>query len=940
MNITKRVTWKSMWENRVRTVVTVIGILLSAAMFSAVTTLGYSLWSFLVDSQVYSTGDYFLRYDYTTQEHLEELAQDERVSRLGDLEILGYHSLSLEDGDRGYLNEVCVVAAGDAAFYDMVTVVLEEGRLPENSNELVISRNSYYYLQQSGKDCEIGDTVELEVTPEYEWSYTKLPDGVELSADGDSFTRTYTIVGIAELFTRMGDAHLDMSHLFTYADGNEGDALWHRVYVKTAVPTDANAMVKEVPEGAYAETNKQLLELYGATQYNNYNNLIGAVCAILLAIVMAGSVSLIYNAFSISVSERTKQFGLLASVGATKKQLRRCIYFEALTLSAMGVPAGILCGYVGIAVTLEAVKSAIRTVLTSTGGAVILKAVPSVWAFLAAGIVATVTVLLSAWIPALRATRISPLNAIRQVQDYKIPKQGLPVGKLSQKLWGLPGMLGRKYYTVSKKKYRATVLSITISILLFMSATSVVQVFQHVADSNANVNEHDIQCYNLTQEQLEELRDQAFVDRSALCGESNFMTVIPKEAQAADYWELYDTVTSHNGSRSRQVKELRIYYLEDGVLRDYLTELGIDPEPYFDAECPTALVYQPVTKTYLADEETGDMTLHTFKTGLFADGVETLEVYPSTAPTEVRAYIESLLGDFYYMTEPTDDRVVFVFSPAQQPTGGIITSPAYDGDALRVAVVAEEDAAGQSVYAYYLYDAENDRLDGDPIYTEVKSSEIPEFKLGAMIDRSPFGLYAAYGANAETVALILPLSAAEGTGLEEQHLSVKINDYDAATAYLTEKEILYDDLLASEKQTRDMILMINVFSYGFIILITMISVVNVFNTITTNIALRRRDFGMLRSVGMKTGELYRMMGFECLNYGCRALMWGLPLSLLTSYGVHLITLNALDEPYALPWGTLTIAVGSVFLIVFATMFYAVAKLRKDNPIDAIRMENT
>ena len=188
MNIMSQVTWKSMWQNKTRTIVTIIGILLSAAMFSAVTTLGFSFWSFLVEDQIYSSGDYFLRYDYTSQEHLDELAEDNRLSKLGDLKILGYHSLELER-DGYFMNEVCVVAAGDENFFDMVTVILEEGRLPQTSNELVINRNTYHYLQQSGKGCEVGDTVTLEVKPEHNWKYERLSEGVVIPSNGETFTK-------------------------------------------------------------------------------------------------------------------------------------------------------------------------------------------------------------------------------------------------------------------------------------------------------------------------------------------------------------------------------------------------------------------------------------------------------------------------------------------------------------------------------------------------------------------------------------------------------------------------------------------------------------------------------------------------------------------------------------------------------------------------------
>ena len=939
MNIMNRLTWRSMWENRTRTIVTVIGIVLSAAMFTAVTTLAFSFWSFLVENEIYNSGDYFLRYDYTTQEHLDALRKDDRISELGDLEILGYHSLELEEEDGGVVNEIVAVAAGDQAFYDMVTVILEEGRLPQTSDEIVINRNAYYYLQLGGFGCEVGDTVTLEVTRDHEWEFSRLPEGVRLPSDAGGFTKTYTIVGIADLFTRLGDNQLTMSHLFTYADDDVEEALWHRAFVKTFFPMDVYEMKNESPEGAYAETNQPLLEFYGATAYSNYNLLIAIVAGVFLLIIMVGSVSLIYNAFSISVSERTRQFGLLASVGATRKQLRRSVYFEALTLWAMGIPIGILCGYLGIVVTLEWLKSVIGPLLSSAGGAVVLWAAPSVWAFLAAALTALITVLISAWIPARRATRIAPITAIRENREYRIPKRGIKTGKLSHMLWGLPGLLAKKYYTVSKKKYRATVVSLTISILLFISATGIVGVLQLAANNTVNTNNFDIRCYGLSEEQLAELREQDFVEQSALVEGQDWLTVIPLEDQAEDYLDAYEKRPDYYQHMSRGVKNLRVYYLEDAALREYLEDHGMDPGPYFDTGDPAALVIQPQITAYQTDPETGLMTSYLLRTGLVSEGVDRISVYPTSLPDEVREYIRDLIGNYSYMTSPAEDRLVYACAPMQDASGGVIAAPGTDPNAIRVTLVQETNDRGQAVYAYYLYDPETDALEAEPFVTVERSEEIPEFTLGAMIDELPFGLYAEYGTDDETVAVILPMSALQGGEDALPDLSVKINDYEAATAYLQDNNIAYDDLLASEKQARDMILMVDVFSYGFMILITMISVANVFNTISTNIALRRREFGMLRSVGMQTGELYRMIGLECLSYGGRALLLGLPLGLVIDYGIRLIAANVSSDGYAFPFGTVAIAVTGVLAIVFATMFYAVAKLRKDDAMEAIRMEN-
>ena len=136
-----------------------------------------------------------------------------------------------------------------------------------------------------------------------------------------------------------------------------------------------------------------------------------------------------------------------------------------------------------------------------------------------------------------------------------------------------------------------------------------------------------------------------------------------------------------------------------------------------------------------------------------------------------------------------------------------------------------------------------------------------------------------------------------------------------------------------------MLTVINVFSYGFITLISLICVANVFNTISTNVAVRRRDFAMLRSVGMTQGGIYRMMGYECLLYGVRALLIGLPLSAGVAWLISRAAREIGSGGFRMPWGSVAVAVICVFLVVFVSMLYAVSKIRRDNPVETLKEEN-
>ena len=136
-----------------------------------------------------------------------------------------------------------------------------------------------------------------------------------------------------------------------------------------------------------------------------------------------------------------------------------------------------------------------------------------------------------------------------------------------------------------------------------------------------------------------------------------------------------------------------------------------------------------------------------------------------------------------------------------------------------------------------------------------------------------------------------------------------------------------------------LVTIIQIFSYGFIILISLISVANVFNTISSNVLLRRQEFAMLKSVGMTQRGFQRMMSYECMLYGLKSLLWGIPVSLLLSYFMYRAVGIGMDTPYLFPWqGILTSAV-NVFLVVFISMLYAMRKMKRDNPLEALRNEN-
>lgn len=927
MNILSRVTWKAMLQNKTRTVVTIIGIILSAAMFMAVLTLAFSLRDFMLRGTLYENGDYYVHFSRATDEQLAALKEDERVSSVANVQIHGFFPATYAEETPGYTNTF-ILASTDQTYFDTMPVRLIKGRLPENSSEIVVSEYILTRLEKGSGTVQLGDTIELSVStaPEYFIGF-----GLPLSENKD-YSVSYTLVGVIEDIPNVTNLMVEVA--FTHSDSNVPATLFNQMYAKTYDPSDAYDIVSE-GFGVGTNVNSDILMLNGVTEYSNLNILFIAICAVLIIIIMVGSVSLIYNAFSISVSERTKQFGLLSSVGATRKQIRHSVFFEAGVLCLFAIPLGILCGWGGIAVVLHLLKDNIAG-LFNYGSAVSLYAVLSLPGALGAAVIGVLTVLISAWIPSLRATRVTPVAAIRQTGDYKAKAKQVKVSKLTYKLFGLPGVMAKKYYSVSRKKYRNTIISLAISVVLFISAAAFGSGIRTTAEETTTTHYFDMVCHGISEERqevLKELVQLEGIEEYVWLGSGGYDTILALEDTDEIYLQYQkDNLTlAYLEGRDYLSLNITVCYVEDAKLEQWLKAEGINPAPYLESEDPLALVLELSGYTYSLNEN-GENERYSLSAYPVRDSVTELPIYDGDTSWLEDVGLENTVT-YDLVTE--DGRmaihVISIEEDMQHPNPNEIITDTSVGKFFVMEL-------GENEIRYYPYDPDTDTTVQEP--TAVVPTAITSVKLGARVEDM---YYSNITPDFHGIDLVLPLSAMPVNDGMSVGINIKTGNAEAVRSFLDENDVAYSDYLAREQQIRGILTVVDVFSYGFIILISLICVANVFNTISTNIALRRRDFGMLRSTGMQTKELYRMMNYECLIYGSKALLWGLPISILLSYGIHLIFSTAsafLTKAFTPPWSAILIATVCVFLVVFISMFYAVSKLRKDNPIEAIRMENT
>ena len=907
MNVFSKVTLESLKKNRTRTVVTIIGIMLSAAMICASTTFVSSMQNFVLRCEIYSSGDWHgAVYDAAYKDY-EDIRDSGKVSSAAYAQVLGYAKIGSANEYKPYL----YVLGGDEAsgYFETMPVHLILGALPKDSTEIILPE----HLTSNGKvNYTLGDTVTLEVgdrtldgkrlgqdTPVYTYDSKTHTEVMSSERLENTEPRTYTVVGIYER-PAFEDYAAPGYTALTAADTNSADQSPIHCYFKLHKPAGVYDFMKEMgytQEYRYAYNTKVLL-YSGTAPFDSFLTAFYSLAAIIIALIVFGSVSLIYNAFSISVSERTRQFGLLSSVGATKKQLRKMVLFEALAVSAVGIPLGILVGIGGIGITLLLIGDKFSSIVRAD---IPMRLCVSWQAVVIAAVIALITVLISAWIPSKRATRVSAVEAIRQSMDIKVSGRPVRTSKLAYKLFGLPGVLAGKHYKRNRKKYRTTVVSLFMSIVLFVSAAAFTDYMMESAEGGLASDQFDL-IYAAESDASSAMTPDALLE--LLFSEQNVTggTYTKKQFLQGDISREY--VTAMYADRFADFgmeredaapKELSIsgylYFVADAEFNRLLEKYNLKEADYYDRDKPLGIALDRNIELDRRLEKY--VTLDTLKgDGCVIEGLYYVEI---DGYYRKDSWIDEN-GNKVVLYQNRDNENDIIELPYEESFAKYTLRSEKTIEEAPFFVSRSTPVAINMIYPYSMLE-----------------SVIPEAALNQFRNTEYFLTSSNHAASFENLATVLTEN-----GLSSRQLF---------------------DYAANAETNRNVITIIRVFAYGFIVLISLIAAANVFNTISTNISLRRREFAMLKSVGMTQKGFRRMMNYECLLYGSKALLLGLPVSCGITYLIYRAVTTAYETSFHLPWAAIGIAVLSVFLVVFATMMYSMSKVKKDNPIDALKNEN-
>ena len=856
MNIFNKVTLQSMKKSHTRTIVTIIGVILSAAMITAVATLGTSLLNFLINGSIVKYGGWQVEFLDVDSSFVQERTHDNGVANTAAFENIGYAML---DGGKSPEKPYLFIAGFGKEAFDTLPITLISGRQPENNSEILVPA---HVAAKGGVRFKVGDTLTLAVGHRM--------DGNKALGQHDPYVsgketlvpkteKTYTVVGIYERPTFEEHSAPGYTLITKIDAADQADSF--SVFVTLKNPRQVHTYISSTAGTHSYVLNDNVLRFMGLSENNLINTLLFTVGGILIAIIMLGSIFLIYNSFNISLNERTQQFGILASVGATAKQLRNSVLFEGLCIGAVGIPIGILVGIGSIGLVIPFVARNIGSILSSARP---LTLSVSVFTILAAAGVSLVTILISAYIPARKAANTPVMESIRQTNEVKTESKTLKTSKLEQRIYGLEGNLALKNFKRNKKRYHSIVLSLVLSVVLFISGSAFGTTLKRLSQRLVMDFDYDIlfNTQDMDQSEMFQLYDKLKTADGVY--ESSYQTVFlySSTVKTSDFSDRYRDYAGYTAADETVDMPMDIQFIEDSQYLSFIQSLGLPVEEYTGQNAKMIAV----AKQRL-DKKDGPSELF----DMFASRSMTFSVAPMNSDkskVEQGQNINITFVDTYPVDPP----------PSQSST---LRSNVF-------MVVAP--------------------------YSLKEKFETPDANVNI------------------------------GLAFRTKNPSQSVTEMDAMIQGegITSAYTLYNVYTIVE-QYRNLTFVIDVFTYFFVIMISLIAIANVFNTISTNIRLRRRELAMLRSVGMADRDFNKMMNFECAFYGMRTLLIGLPIAGIISWLIYLglVVPERIDNfNFVFPWGSTAISVIGVLFIVFITTRYAISKLKRENIIDALRDDMT
>ncbi len=848
MSILNRLTIKNLRLNKKRTIVTIIGIILSTALMVGIGLLFSSFQDLMIRDTIGYSGKYEANYSDVDLDKLNNI-KDKGFTYFYEKPI-GFSKIESSNEYKPYM----YITSVNKEYFNELKLV--DGSFPKNENEIVISN---HVITNGELNYKVGDIVTFKygkrnIEGNDTLANSELVDGEFLTNEG---THTYKIVGIVDRSNFESYSASGYTAFTVDVNSDKGNVNLYVMFNKNKkIIKQSGELAKELNYNGDINYNSTLLALYGESTYGNVMTTMVSMMMIMLALVSIGCIIVIYNSFAISVMERKKEFGLLSSIGATKKQLAHTVFFEAVVVGVIGIIFGILGAYIGIGCVVLVINNLISDMLDYK-----LYLVTNPLFIIIPVIFMIVVIGVSAFIPSRKASKVSPIEAIRQNDDIKINKKKIRTSKLALKLFGIEGEIALKNIKRNKKKYRVTIVSLFISIVLFISFSSYMNYTLNTASSVMGEVPYDYQISyfgddpNNDKEALDKINEivkSSDVKEYVSYSVSN-LSIIGNYTYSDEYLDFYKSAYGENGIKALnnlKYQSIYILVLDDNSYNKYKKLIGLDKDSVI------------------------------------------------------------LLNKFKGVSYGNNKRVNYDIP--------VINSGNIN---IKICNFDNDDDVDTTKYC-------NKKIDN--IFVTNKSFDlIEEFS------------YMDYFKLIVNKKLYDSISDSSTHYTQFNIISDNTNNIDKLTKELDKySNVNYTNIKEAMKQANNLILVVKILMYGFISLVTLIGVTSVFNTISTSMALRKREFAVLRSIGLTNRGFNKILFFESLFFGMKSLIFAIPVSIGITVLIHYALADMVSiSTIIIPWKYIIISIVSVFVIVLLTMMYSTSKIKKHNIIEQIREEN-
>lgn len=867
MNLYTSLTLRYLKENKRRTIVTIIGIILSTALICGIGNISVSLMDHQIIETIANDGEFHATFYYIKKDDISTITNSAGISKSALSESLGYAKLDKDDKYMIQIKEY------DENAFKGYQIKLKDGRFPSNDKEIVLSEES---LKKSNK--KIGDSISFNIGKRVDEDGNSR-EGDLLAYENEKIInatkKDFKIVGTIEKpgfewngsdAVVTGITYLDINNIDKNQDVNVSISVNKPTEIYEIAPKIAKNLglkLKDVSgdnynnkQGIHYENlsfNEHLLRLQGASVYSNINNSIYMIIIIVTVLVVICTIATVYNAFSISISERKKQFGILNSIGATKSQIIKLVFIEAFIVSVIAIPIGIVCGTISIDLVFRFIQ---RFFENSFIADMNLRVVYNPYIIIGSILIVLITIGISAILPAITAAKISPLEAIKNSSNLKIGK--VKDSKIVRFIFKTEGVLAYKNLRRNKKKFRITLFSLIISVVIFISFSGFMKLFIKANQVQSSQMNYDLYLYK-----------NGFAEDDKIINELKKVKGIENFSINNEY-SIGTNVGENNINKG----------------------------------------YKELIEKYFTKENKNDEVVYNFSNSLF--------FFPGD---EAISKLKLKTGKFDKETAIKENGIILRNKSYYEELGK-------KGD-----VSLTNYKVGDIIDAYEIgYDEKNDKEIIETVKLKVLATT--EDLLPGQLSSSYMGLdFITYDEVGQKLGFNINKGRMYISTNKEENTRKAIKEIAEKYGYTVNDEIEY-----ARKNEQSMMAM-KVFVYGFVSVISLVSITNIVNTISTNINLRKREFAIIKSIGVTPSGFNKMIYLESLLYGALSLIYGIPIGMGITILMNKTLGDVINLGMVIPWNAIIISFVGIFIITFIASYIPMKKINKENIIDSIRQES-